>query len=505
MINETASQCWERLAADKRPLMIRAERYAALTIPKICLPDGFTPESTDQAHDFQSIGAQAVNHVTNKLVLAMFAPSRPFFKAQLDKKTKARMAEKGIDEVTVSPILAKIERDAIAELDGRAQRPRIYTTIRHLVVTGNVLLCLEDDELRVMGLRYYCIKRTARGKLHTAVIREKVKFDELEAEVQDACAGRHQPDSEVEHFRLLKRDRNGDITMTQWVNQNQLPKKFNGKWPEKDCPYRFLTWDLADESNYGTGLVEEYVGDFESLSALSEGVVDGAILGMEFRWLVDPTGITSAADLNKSKNGDALPGKPEDIAPAQGGNPAAVAQAREALKDFERRVSRGFLLNSAVTRDAERVTAEEIRITAMELETSFGGVYSTLAANIQKPVALWLLSAIDLDIEGTGVTVTIITGLDALSRNGDLENLRLALQDLGQVAMLPTQLLRMIDMKKIAGFIGQGRGVDLLSFLLSQDQMKAQEDSDAQSRVAEESATAAGTEQAKAAAQQGTV
>lgn len=498
---ESATACWSRLEGVKQPLMNRVERYAALTIPKICLPNGFNAESTDQAHDFQSIGAQAVNHVTNKLMLAMFAPSRPFFKVQPDAATKKKLAAANVDDVTLGPVLSKMERDAVAELDARGQRPKLYTVARHLVVAGNVLLVLGQDELRVMGLRYFCVKRTATGKIHTLIIREKIKYDELEMAVQMATAGRYQPDSEVDHFRLICRTANGDLQMTQFINNDQLPKQFNGKWPEDDCPYRVLTWDLADESDYATGLVEEYVGDFESLSALSESVVDGAILGCEFRWLVNPTGMTSADDLNKSKNGDALSGVPADIAPTQGGNPAAVQQARELLKDFEQRVARGFLLNSAVTRDAERVTAEEIRITAMELETSFGGVYSALAPSVQRPLAGWLLKTIDANVKGTGLKVVIITGLDALSRNGDLENLRLALQDLAQIATLPPQLLAKFDFEKLTAFVGQGRGIDLVSFLLSKDQQEAQAQADQQGRVNEATATASGEAQAQAAAQ----
>lgn len=502
-INETATACWSRLEGVKDPLMRRVERYASLTIPSIMLPNGFTPETTDQSHDFQSIGAQAVNHVTNKLMLSLFAPSRPFFKVQPDKATLEKLAVAGIDDIKLSPVLAKIEKDAVRELDARAQRPKLYTCVRQLVATGNVLLCLGPEELRAMSLRYFCVKRTATGKIHTLIIREKVKYDELEASVQAVTAGRYQPDSEVEHFKWISRKGN-DLVMTQWVNQNQLPKEFNGKWPEEECPYRVLTWNLADECDYAAGLVEEYVGDFESMSALSEAVVDGAILGSEFRWLVNPTGITSADDLNKSVNGDALPGIPADIAPTQGGNPNATEQARGLLKDFEQRIARGFLLNSAMTRDAERVTAEEIRATAMELETSFGGVYSTLAAGIQLPIAKWLLKAIDASVNGTGLKVVVVTGLDALSRNGDLENLRLALNDLAAATALPPQLLGRIKWNPMVAFIGQGRGVELDKFVMSEEEFQQTLKAQQQQRVNEAAATSAGQAQGEASAQPGT-
>ena len=51
----------------------------------------------------------------------------------------------------------------------------------------------------------------------------------------------------------------------------------------------------------------------------------------------------------------------------------------DAIQRFEERMSFAFLLNAAVQRDAERVTAQEIRYMANELETALGGVYSLLS------------------------------------------------------------------------------------------------------------------------------
>lgn len=504
MAYETASQCWTRLSGIKQPLMTRVERYASLTIPKVCLPVGYTPESTDETHDYQSIGAQATNHLTNKIMLALFAPSRPFFRVQVGKITKADLAQAGMREEDIAPVLAKMERDAMKELDSRGQRPKLYATVRHLIVTGNVLLVLGKEDMRVMGVKYFCVKRDNAGKVHTLIIKERLKFDELDADVQGVLPQRFNSDDEVDHYRHIMRQPNGDYVMTQWVNEHALPQKFSGKWPEDKLPYRVLTWDLADESDYGTGLVEEYAGDLEALSVLSESVVDGAVLGTEYRWLVNPTGMTSADDLNKSKNGDALNGLPTDIAPTQGGNPQAIAVADSVLQRYERRVALGFLMQTAVTRNAERVTAEEIRQTAQELETAYGGIYSALANGIQHPVALWLLGAAGAQVAGTDLKVAVITGLDALSRNGDLENLRLALADLAQVTQLPEALQGRINFQAIAKYVGDGRGIDLTPFLKSEEQYAKEQAALAQQRVAEASAIEGGKAAGQVAAQQGT-
>jgi len=508
MAKESASATWMRLSGLSTSLITRCEEYASYTIPKIMLQNGFEPIGSDQTHDYQSIGAQAVNHVTNKMMLAMFRPSTPFYRLQLDKKAMDQAIQAGMSEATITPTLAKMERDSVKLLDSRMQRPKLYTAIRHLVVVGNVLMCMEDEELRIMGLRYWRVKRTMRGKVHTLIIHEKIAFDELDVKVQEALPKKGRGDGDqniVSFYKRIIRQRNGSYIVEQWVDEVQLDQKvFGSKYPEDKLPFRVLTWDLADEADYATGLVEEYSGDLEAVSILSESVVDGAVSGCDWRWLVNPTGITKVDDLQNSKSGDAIPGTKEDLDTTSGGNAEAVARAMAVMSDWEKRIARGFLMLSAVTRDAERVTAEEVRMLAQELDTAYGGVYSALSGQIQKPVAEWLLAEDGNDIRGKGIEVQVITGLDALSRNGDLEALRLALGDLAGIATLPPELQARIKFQEIAQFVGDGRGIDLRPYLRNDEEYADFLQKLQDKRVQEQTSTAAGVAAAESVAQQGT-
>jgi hypothetical protein len=495
---ETASAVWSRLEGIRQPLMRRVERYAALTIPKVCLPDGFNVESKNQSHDYQSLGAQAVNHVVNKLMIAMFAPSRPFFKVQEGPTTKAQAAKANLTEVELGAVLAKMERDSVKTLDGKGQRPKLYQINRHLVVTGNCLLVMDKDQLRVMGLKHYCVKRTHDGKVHTLVIREQMRFDELDTTIQDLWSRKYNRDSMVYHYRLICRTPQGGYTMKQYIDEAKLPEKYDARWSAEKMPYHALAWDLTDEADYGTGLVEDYSGDFESLSVLSESIVTGAVVGTEFRWVANPNGMTSVDDLRDSVNGDVLAGSAKDVDTISPKVAEALKIAQSINADYIQRISRGFLMGSAVTRQAERVTAEEVRLTAMELEASFGGVYSALAPSLQTPVAKWLLTTAGTSIAGTDLDIAIITGLDALSRNGDLENLRLAMGDLAALANAPDELKARIKWQQLATFVGTGRGVDIAQFIMNDKeygQVVAQQQA---AQTAQEVNTARGTAQAEA-------
>jgi hypothetical protein len=156
-------------------------------------------------------------------------------------------------------------------------------------------------------------------------------------------------------------------------------------------------------------------------------------------------------------------------------------------------------MGSAIIRDAERVTQEEVRMTANELETAYGGVYSTLAASLQKPVGLWLLDASDVSIQGTQIEITIVTGLDALSRNGDLENFRMAMGDMAQVAQLPEAVQARLKWDEIKAFIGQGRNVDLNKFMMTDAEFAKKQEA----AMATQMANTVGTEAGVAAVQQG--
>jgi hypothetical protein len=497
---KTAADTWTELDGIKRPLMSRVERYAALTIPKVCLPLGWQPEAGDQSHDWQSLGAQAVNHVVNKLMIAMFAPSKPFFRVQEGKKTKAEAAKANIPETQIGTILAKMERDASRELDARAQRPKLYQACRHLVVTGNVLLILGKDSMRVLGLRYFCVKRTAEGKLHKLVVKETVRFDELDPEIQALMPSRYSPETKVAHYKLICREVSGQYRMTQWIEDKLLPPAWNARWSEDRLPYQVLTWDLADEADYGTGLVEDYSGDFEALSVLAEAVVSGAVAGTEFRWVANPNGVTSVDDMRDSANGDVIAGSAKDIGAISPPVADGIKMADMVEQKYSQRISRGFLLSSAVTRNAERVTAEEIRATAMELEASFGGVYSSLAPSLQKPIALWLLNVAGTSLSRTDLSVTIITGLDALSRNGDLENLKQGLATLAELTNVPEPLQVRIKWQDLADFIGQGVGIDLKRFVKDDATVAQEQQAQAAQETQNQQAVDTNAAQAKAAA-----
>lgn len=505
---DRASSRWMQLDGLRQGFIDRCERYAALTLPKICLPREYQQDNDSLTHDYQAVGAQAVNHLTNKIMLAMFAPSRPFVRLEPTDKVLAQVREMQISEEQVRMVLSNAERKVVRELDKRALRPKLYEALKHLVIVGNVLLYFSKDTMRVLGIKKFCAKRNVNGTVIEILIKECLLYDELEDNVKEYCQThrgmKYDPETRVDLFKWLRLD-GKTWRMTQWVDDKQLPKEFDGRWPEARCPYKVLAWDLADESDYGTGLVEDYHGDLAAVSTLSEAQLNAAILASEFRWLVNPGGMTKPEDFNNSENGSALPGTEGDISLIQSGKVGELQIMQAINQDYINRIGRGFLLTSAMIRDAERVTAEEVRLQATELETSLGGAYSRLAADMQSPIAGWLLEVIDVDIKGTDIEIVIVTGLDALSRSGDLDALRGFLSDLAGLAQLPPAVQQRLNVEDIVLRFAQGWGVDPQGLVKPEQQVQQEIQAASAMQSQQEITTAQGVANAEAAAQTGEV
>jgi hypothetical protein len=115
---------------------------------------------------------------------------------------------------------------------------------------------------------------------------------------------------------------------------------------------------------------------------------------------------------------------------------ADLRVALDAVREITERLSLAFLLHSAVQRNAERVTAEEIRFMASELEDALGGLYSVLSQELQLPLVQSrirrLTKSKKLPALPKGIEPEILTGLEALGRGHELQRLRMFVADAGQ-------------------------------------------------------------------------
>ncbi|WP_236452068.1 portal protein, partial [Escherichia coli] len=150
--------------------------------------------------------------------------------------------------------------------------------------------------------------------------------------------------------------------------------------------------------------------------------------------------------------------------------------AKNVSDTIEARLSYAFMLNSAVQRTGERVTAEEIRYVASELEDTLGGVYSILSQELQLPLVRVLLKQLQAtqqipELPKEAVEPTISTGLEAIGRGQDLDKLERCIAAWSALKALEgDDDLNLANLKlRIANAIG----LDTAGMLLTQEQKNA--------------------------------
>lgn len=472
----TASGEWAHLDAKRSGKLDKVERLAEVTLPSVCTDENFDSGQDSLTNGTTSFGAQAVTNLVNKLMMAMF-PQRPFFRLAVPERDAMELTEKmGITTDDLTDILAGGERDATLELEMTGARDVLYEITNHLVVAGDVLMDLSDkDAIAAIPIREYVCRRDSKGRPLSIVIKQCMYRNELEPAVLPhlSFVGSQYPDDHTHEVYTWIKMFKGKMRMTKWVDNIELPYgEFGGTWERDECPYRPLTWRLPLRSDYGVSRVEEYYNDFATYETTSESLADGAVLASQFRWLQNPGGITRPEDFAQSKNGEVIPGVAGDLTLVTANIGQQLATVMQIGQVYQQRVGAGFLMNSAVTRQAERVTAEEIRLQALELEQSLGGVYSRLSRDIQQPLVRWLMKKIDLSLKGTTITPVVVTGLDALSRNADLDRLLMFLQDVTNLSGInPEQRLMLQESNIIADFAA-GRGVSKTRYVASNQEIQ---------------------------------
>jgi hypothetical protein len=469
-------ETWEAMTADRGTMLARKERLAEVTIPSTLPDKDYKVTNEALTNGNSSLGAQGATNIVNKLMLAMFAPGITFMKLDMDRAAKAKfMSTLGLtDDSPLTDVLAEGERECLRVLEQSGSRPALYEGLAALVVVGDVLMDLSDtDSISFISLRDYAVERNRKGTVLRICFREKTRVDDLEAKAQEEylrAVPTAKPRDKVTVYttvRLVK----GMYRSTVCVDDVCLSAAHSGKWKPENLPWRALTWRLPIGQDYGVSLVEDYANDFGIHDEVSGAMADGAVLAAQFRWACKPGGITDPAVVQGGRNGSVVPADPDDLKLIFANIGAQLGTIQQIENVYAQRIGRGFLMTSAVVRQSERTTAEEVRIVALELEGSLGGVYSRQAIDMQGPISRWMLRKADIKVQGTKIQPMIITGLDALSRSAELERLMGFLTDVTQLSSIPPETRRMLNEEPIISDMAAGRGVNRTKYVATVDEI----------------------------------
>lgn len=494
-LHETQTELKQRfdfLVGERSYLEHRWEDYAGWTLPYL-FPHEEYYSTTEMQHDYQSLGAQCVNHLANKIVMTMFPPARPFFKIEMTPEQDAEMQEQGYTPGDIDVFTSRAEKEAMRNAEKIRMRTANIGGTKNLIVLGNSLVYYPDGEgnpSQVYSLRDYVVKRDLSGDVLQIITRDRKTMGTVPEEYQAGLKAKgYSDEDDVDLFTGITRQANGAFFVKQELC-DVVVSTF-GVYPEKDLPWNALAWNLVRGQDYANGLVEDFAGDFHVLSSMAESNVNTIAIASDIKILVNPMGQTDVDTLNNSEAGTYVAGLPTDIAYLQMEKMAELQYVTGFIDKYERRISSAFLLNTQVTRDAERVTAEEIRMNANELEASLGGVYSRLAEDMQLPLARLLLKSVNKEL--AALEPVILTGVESLSRNSEHEQMMLFLQDLGVMAAIPEPMIPNLKWDDIAKILASNRGLEY-SKMIKTDEEKAEEQQAQQEAEAQATAQQAAAE-----------
>lgn len=197
--------------------------------------------------------------------------------------------------------------------------------------------------------------------------------------------------------------------------------------PVDACPFIALRIFNGAGEDYSRSYVSNYLGDLKSLDGLSQASVEAAAMISRHILLVDPTGLTDKDDVVEAVNGEAIDGRVSDVSFLQAQKGYDLRTVSDEASKIEERLSRAFLVTNGMIRDAERVTREEIREVAKEIEEALGGLYSTCSHSFQVPYLkrkLYKLGKMKLLPKlDENINPVIVAGFEALGTNTEKDNL----------------------------------------------------------------------------------
>ena len=473
-----ASTRYDQLSSGRTQFLDMAVECSELTLPYLIQRDDNFKGKRTLLQPWQSVGAKAVVTLAAKLMLATLPPQTSFFKLQVrDDKLGETLDPQMRTELDLS--FSKIERLIMDFIAASNDRVVVHQALKHLIVGGNALIFMGKDGLKHYPLSRYVVNRDGNGNVIEIVTKELIDRKVLgiakPPEEQGPNSNYEGPvEDDAEVYTCVKMDESsGRWTWHQEVD-NMILEGSRSTAPKNASPWLVLRFNTVDGEDYGRGRVEEFIGDLRSLNGLAQALVEGASVASKVIFLVSPSSTTKPQTLAKAGNGAIIQGRPEDVGVVQVGKTADFSTAAQLASQIEKRILEAFLVMNV--RNAERVTAEEVRLTQLELEQSLGGLFSLLTVEFLVPYLNRTLLILQRSnqiprLPKDVVRPKIVAGINSLGRGQDNESLTRFLATVAQT-LGPEALARYINPTEAVSRLAAAQGIDVLNLIKTQEQMQ---------------------------------
>ena len=471
---------YSQLTRNRTQFLHTAVECSRLTLPYLVQEDlSSRPEHQKLHTPWQSVGSKSVVNLAAKLMLALLPPQTSFFKFQIrDDKLGVEFPREVKSELDLS--FAKMERMTMDYINASTDRVVVHQALKHLIVSGNALIFMGKDGLKNYPLNRFVVNRDGNGNVCEIVTKELISRKMLDVDLPESLPNSPgddgystgSKDQDVEVYTYVRLDNNGRWVWHQEAFDKILPNS-RSTAPKNTSPWLVLRFNTVDGEDYGRGRVEEFLGDIRSLEGLSQALVEGSAAAAKVVFLVSPSSTTKPKTIADAGNGAIVQGRPDDVGVIQVGKTADFRTAAEQMQNLERRINEAFLVLQV--RQSERTTAEEVRLTQMELEQQLGGLFSLLTVEFLIPYLNRTLHILQRNkdlpkIPKDVVRPQIIAGVNALGRGQDQQTLVQFAQTLAST-MGPEIMAKFLDPGEYVKRLAAASGIDVLNLVKTPETM----------------------------------
>jgi len=472
-----AKSRYDKLSSTRSGYLDTAVRCSELTLPYLIRQDEFPGDKKRLVSPWQSVGSKAVVTLAAKLMLALLPPQTTFFKLQIrDEKIGTELPVEIRSELDLS--FSKMERMIMDYINASSDRVVVHQALKHLIVGGNSLIYMGKDGLKHYPLNRYVVNRDGNGNICEIVTKERVNKNLLDVELPEApMGGKGSNEEDVEVYTYVYLDKQSGRWVWHQEAYDQVIPGSRSTAPKNASPWLVLRFNSVDGEDYGRGRVEEFYGDLKSLEALSQAMVEGSAAMAKVVFLVSPSSTTKPASLANAGTGAIIQGRPDDVAVVTtGGKTGDFQTAQQMASVLEQRISDAFLILNI--RQSERTTAEEVRMTQMELEQQLGGIFSLLTVEFLVPYLNRIMLVLQRNntlpkIDKNLVRPQIVAGVNALGRGQDRESLTTFITTIAQT-LGPEALMQHVDASEAIKRLAAAQGIDYLNLIKSAETMEAE-------------------------------
>ncbi len=455
------SEYYNANLADRKEYETRAEEIAAVSLPYMIRIDG-ADKSTKMAYKpSQSFNGRLINNLKAKMGMALLPPSTSSFRLQPDAIGLMELYKGNESQlVEIAQELSMLTDVINTEIESQQIRSDLFDLLLQMIGVGSVIVeKSKDNGIILHTLKSFIVTLDNKGEAVRMCIMETLR------ELPENITPKEVKD-EYELFTMLTYDTESKV----WIETQDIDGELVGSeityQPEK-LPYNYLGWTWMVGDKYHRPFAEDYIGDMTQLNNLAKLNTEGALVAAKIVVYVNPRGNrTSKADLTSASNGAVLDGSSDDVTAFQleKNFDFQVSNDREAV--IKKELKECFLDSGAVTRDAERVTAEEIRVMAQQLESStLAGIYSRMSMKWQKWIIEMVINELGIKFEATDVDV--LTGLDALGRSQEAQRLDALVTRIAQL-----QLTHYLKDSELINRYASYEGVNIANLVKTPDEVK---------------------------------